>query len=126
MGFWNHLEPILPPPAIRFYIWDVGVLMCLMAVLCSAPLGRRLDGPIARWLGSASLPVYIFHAIAICSIGSRIYVVAFPLGAWAAAGLATASTLATALAVAPIILALDKRWARLVDRGVTALMGDAR
>ncbi len=89
------------------------ILICLVETF--PPLRRLLSGPISRWLGEYSFPVYLLHVLIICSLGSTVYLTY-------GSALAIFSVLvATPIAAFPLLV-FNRKWVAMVNRAVGALV----
>lgn len=108
--------------------WHLPVIIAactlVAAVFASAPLCRFLAGPVSRWLGRISFPLYLVHFPVIASFTSGLVVVAHahgilgPTMIWA---IAFASA-ALSLLVAELFSPVEALTARIGDIACQAVM----
>jgi peptidoglycan/LPS O-acetylase OafA/YrhL len=101
---WLPFKPAL------FYVWDFGAATVIVLILRNAFLRSIVSGPVARWLGTMSFPIYLVHTPILCVVGSAVFLAvrdhASPrnaiLAAWAA------SIVVTVLSA--LLLRLFEQW----------------
>jgi peptidoglycan/LPS O-acetylase OafA/YrhL len=109
IGAYFILRPVDRYPQYHIYpaIAGAAILICLIETF---PLFHTLfSGPISRWLGEFSFPIYLIHALVICSLGSVVYLHYGTLPAIASV------LLATPVAAFPILI-FNRRWVAAVNR----------
>jgi len=100
----------LPFRQALFYVWDFGAATVIVLILRNAFLRSIVSGPVARWLGTMSFPIYLVHTPILCVVGSAVFLAvrdhASPrnaiLAAWAA------SIVVTVLSA--LLLRLFEQW----------------
>ncbi len=131
-GPYGFLRPYIPGRMALPYLWDLGAMLVIAAVLRCAALGRGLSGPAARWLGRLSFPIYLVHVPILCSLGAAVFIRASATLAPTGAILLTAAASLGATLLCAVPLALFDQWwvarlnglaARLVRRPEAALQG---
>jgi peptidoglycan/LPS O-acetylase OafA/YrhL len=91
----------------------------LIAVIATCPSIRGVfSGPISRFLGELSFPVYLVHLLIISSIGSAIYLRAdvFP---------AALAVLALSILVSLPLMAFNNWWIKQVNAATIRILGKA-
>jgi peptidoglycan/LPS O-acetylase OafA/YrhL len=125
LGGWLVKDPALPGAHLiftwllnpimdikRFEAQQIGAVL-VVAALCLTPAFRQpLSGPLVRWLGQISFPLYLIHGIVIASVGCLVLAHMMPkFGYVVAASAATAVSVACSLIVAALLVPLVEQSA---------------
>lgn len=99
-------------PVVRSLPAVAGSLLLMLALLGNDGLARRLSGPIGRWLGELSFPLYLVHTLVILSLGSALFVklAAVGLGPGAVLIITFAAVLLASLLFSLPLVALERWW----------------
>jgi peptidoglycan/LPS O-acetylase OafA/YrhL len=97
-----------------------GIIICVMETF--PPMHTFFSGPISKWLGEFSFPIYLVHVLIICSFGSTIYL-----------NYGTMPAIISVLAITPIaalpLVVWNRKWVGIVNRivdGVFARLASRR
>lgn len=90
------------------YPFSVGAAILISLIETFPPIGKIFSGRISAFLGELSFPIYLVHALVICSVGSSIY-----LRFGAAPAIASVFVVAT-LASLPLII-FNNWWVATVN-----------
>lgn len=105
---------------------SVVALLVVAAPVLSRPIARVFEGPLSRFLGRMSFPIYLCHLIVICSLSSWCYDALAAMG-WsvaAAANLTALVTLAGSFAAA-ILFEPVERVAVVASRRIATVILEA-
>ena len=116
------LDPILDIK--RFEAQQIGAVIVVAAVCLSQVFHGILSGPLGRWLGRISFPLYLIHVIVIASLGCFVLAELTPrYGHGIATGTATIASIVVSLiaatCLAPVVeqgsVHLSRQLGRWID-----------
>jgi peptidoglycan/LPS O-acetylase OafA/YrhL len=96
------------------YLQSMGAFALIAAL--RSDLEPLVDGHVARWLGRLSFPIYLVQVIAICTLGSDVFVWTATMPTVVHYGATAVVTLAMTMLLAIPFAYLDEWWRRLVGR----------
>lgn len=125
LGGWLVKDPALPGAHLiftwlldpildfkRFEAQQIGAVLVVAAVCLTPSFRRPLSGPLGRWLGRISFPLYLIHVIVIASLGCFVLAEMMPRYGYAvAAGAATVASIAASLVAATLLAPLVEQSA---------------
>lgn len=114
---YQPVRALLPSGDTNHYVWDVGALAIMAAVLGYQPLYDLLSRRWAVWLGVMSFPIYVVHVPILLSLGAASFLDGVGLlGHAGGAALAVVVTLAASIACALPFAWVDRRWCEVLRR----------
>jgi peptidoglycan/LPS O-acetylase OafA/YrhL len=97
----------------------IGAAILIAVIATCPPIRRVFSGPISRFLGELSFPVYLVHALIICSIGSAIYL-------WVGAFPAALAVFVFSILVSLPLMAFNNWWIKQVNAATIRILGKAQ
>ncbi|MBS0638813.1 MAG: acyltransferase [Proteobacteria bacterium] len=97
-------------------VWIATATGLIAAVSACTPFRRALSGPVGRWLGVMSFPIYLVHLPVLLSAGCATYLTTLRFGTNLASAALAAVTVLGTLLVAAVLTRLDRRWVRQLNR----------
>jgi peptidoglycan/LPS O-acetylase OafA/YrhL len=108
---YEPVRALLPSGDTNHYVWDVGALAIMVAVLRYQPLYGMLSRRWAIWLGVLSFPIYVVHVPVLLSLGAASFLVSVGLlGHAGGAIVAMVVTLAASITCALPFAWIDRHW----------------
>lgn len=95
----------------------IGAAILIVVIETCPSIRNVLSGPVSRFLGDLSFPIYLVHVLVICSVGSTIYL-------WAGAFPAAFAVFIISILVSLPLIAFNKWWINHVNAATDLAIGE--
>ena len=126
LSLYAPLRAVLPSGDSNHFVWEIGAVALMIAVLGFEPVYRALCRPWAARLGVLSFPLYVIHVPILLSLGAASFILgAKCFSAAAGAALAMIVTLTASFSLAMPLAWADRHWCGAIRRTMqsVALLG---
>jgi len=113
--FWAQFLPFATEER-AIVILSLGAFLLLVTFSSHNPMTAHLKGPVSRWLGNISFPLYLVHTLVITSLASLVYahVGGGTTGLW----LAALTTIAGCIPLVFVFALFDRWWMTVLRRWI--------
>ena len=110
-SIFNHGMLISHPGELNI----VGAVILITAIETFPPIRAVLSGPLSRFLGELSFPIYLVHVLVICSVGAAMYL-------WLGAHAATLAVFVFSIIVSLPLIAFNRWWIKRVNAATVLII----